>query len=128
LMSLRIALGALFGVVLSLPFGYPQFVLFCKAAWKPSVFFDPNAGVLTKQAVLLLLPFILGFSTSLVIQILTQLVEAVQTFLGRKPHGPCTHAATSTFGTQSDVVVADPDGPRPLNPRAVPGRRKRLPG
>jgi hypothetical protein len=68
LMSLRVALGALFGVVLTLPFGYPDFLNFCKAVWKPSVFFNPNAGVLTKQAVFLLLPFVLGFSTSLVIR------------------------------------------------------------
>jgi hypothetical protein len=37
-----------------------------------------------------LLPFVLGFSTSLVIQILSQLVDAVQAFLGRRPN-----AATS---------------------------------
>jgi hypothetical protein len=109
LMSLRIALGALFGVVLSLPFGYPEFVLFCKAAWKPGVFFDPNAGVLTKQAIFLLLPFILGFSTSLVIQVLTQLVEAVQTFLGRKPHVACAHPSIPPRSLQSHAVVTDPD-------------------
>jgi hypothetical protein len=84
LMLLRVALGALFGVVLTLPFGYPEFLNFCKAIWKPSEFYDPAAGVLTKQAVFLLLPFVLGFSTSLVILILSQLVEAIETFLGRK--------------------------------------------
>jgi hypothetical protein len=88
LMSLRIALGALFGVVLSLPFGFPEFVKFCKVAWKPSVFYDQNAGATTiaEQAAFLLLPFIFGFSTSLVILVLTQLADAVQTFLGRRPN------------------------------------------
>jgi hypothetical protein len=86
LISLRVALGGLFAVVLSLPFGYPEFLSFCKAAWKPSVFLNTDAGVLTKQAIFLLLPFVLGFSTSLVILILTQLVDAVQAFLGRRPN------------------------------------------
>ncbi|MFK4616730.1 hypothetical protein [Bradyrhizobium diazoefficiens] len=87
LMSLRISLGALFGVVLSLPFGFPEFVKFCKLAWKPSVFYDPKLGGIdiAQEAVFLLLPFIFGFSTSLVILVLTQFAEAVQTFLGRKP-------------------------------------------
>ncbi|WFU19941.1 hypothetical protein [Bradyrhizobium sp. CB3481] len=87
LMSLRISLGALFGVVLSLPFGFPEFVKFCKLAWRPSVFYDPKLGAIdiAQEAVFLLLPFIFGFSTSLVILVLTQLAEAVQTFLGRKP-------------------------------------------
>jgi len=127
LMSLRIALGALFGVVLSLPFGYPEFVLFCKAAWKPSVFFDPNAGVLTKQAIFLLLPFILGFSTSLVIQVLTQLVEAVQTFLGRKPQVASSHPSTSPRPLQSHVIAADPGPSSPSILTSNHGARKRPP-
>jgi hypothetical protein len=39
---------------------------------------------LSIQVVMLLLPFILGFSTSLVIFVLNQMLEAVQTFFGRK--------------------------------------------
>jgi len=86
LMSLRVALGALFGVVLSLPFGYPEFLIFCKIAWKPSQFYDPKTVSVVEQAVFLLLPFIFGFSTSLVIMVLTQLADGVQAFLGRKPN------------------------------------------
>ena len=98
LMSLRVTLGALFEVVLSLPFGYPEFLAFCKAIWKPSQFYDPSTGVLTTQAILLLLPFVLGFSTSLVIQVLSQLVEAIQAFLGRR--------TTATIAPSSAVPPA----------------------
>jgi hypothetical protein len=90
LMYLRIALGALFGVVLSLPFGFPEFLSFCRVAWKPSIFYNPKAGAVSiaGEAAFLLLPFIFGFSTSLVILVLTQLSNAVQTFLGRQPLAP----------------------------------------
>ncbi|SHN73495.1 hypothetical protein SAMN05444170_2493 [Bradyrhizobium erythrophlei] len=109
LMSLRIALGALFGVVLTLPFGYPQFLEFLKAVWKPTVFYDPNLSVVTKQSVILLLPFILGFSTSLVMLILSQLVEAAQVFLGRRPRAaymhPCSSSETNDDGTSLRPVA-----------------------
>jgi hypothetical protein len=91
LMLLRVALGALFAVVLTLPFGYSDFLSFCSRIAKPFLqppspnTGAPDAGLLTKQAVLLLLPFVLGFSTSLVILILNQFVDAVQTFFGRRP-------------------------------------------
>jgi len=78
LMCLRIILGALFGLVLALPFGFRDFVIFCAELKSGSA----NASF-TMQAVMLLLPFVLGFSTSLVIMILNRLVEAVQTFFGK---------------------------------------------
>lgn len=78
LMLLRIILGALFGLVLTLPFGFLGFVGFvqdiAKGGSLPSV---------TTQTMLLLLPFILGFSTSLVIMILNRLVDGVQAFFGK---------------------------------------------
>ena len=37
------------------------------------------------QALWLLMPFVLGFSTSLVILVLARAVEAVQTFFGKSP-------------------------------------------
>ncbi len=85
LLALRMTLGALFAVVLTLPFGYPEFLGFCRSIWKPSQFYNPTAGALTTQAIFLLLPFVLGFSTSLVMLVLNQLVEAVQAFFGRRP-------------------------------------------
>jgi hypothetical protein len=38
---------------------------------------------LSSQAIMLLLPFVLGFSTSLVIMILNRLLDAVQAFFGK---------------------------------------------
>jgi hypothetical protein len=109
LMSLRIALGALFGVVLTLPFGYPQFLEFLRAVWRPAVFYDPNLSILTKQTVFLLLPFILGFSTSLVLLVFSQLVEAAQVFLGRRPRSvsshPCHLPGTSANSCAEKPVV-----------------------
>lgn len=84
LIIMRIALGALFGLVLSLPFGFPQFLDFCHAIGATD---NPGSDrpAVTVQAMMLVLPFILGFSTSLVILILTRFVDAVQGFFGRMP-------------------------------------------
>jgi hypothetical protein len=84
LMVLRIALGGLFGLVLSLPFGVQGYVTFCLALFAGR---EEAQGV-TTQAIMLLLPFVLGFSTSLVIMVLNQFVDALQTFFGRKPIAP----------------------------------------
>jgi hypothetical protein len=85
LITLRVVLGALFAVVLTLPFGYSNFVGFCRylATYNGA----PSGDLvqqLTAQALSLLLPFVLGFSTPSVILILNRLVEAVQTFFGRR--------------------------------------------
>jgi hypothetical protein len=85
LITLRVVLGALFAVVLTLPFGYSNFIDFCRylATYNGSQPHD-ILQQLTAQALSLLLPFVLGFSTPSVILILNQLVEAVQTFFGRR--------------------------------------------
>jgi|SRR5580658_10027075 hypothetical protein len=80
LMFLRITLGALFGLVLTLPVGYEAFLKFVttivvRTNDKPDV---------VQTATMLLLPFIFGFSTSLVILVLNRFVEAVQGFFGGK--------------------------------------------
>ena len=70
LMLLRVALGALFAVVLTLPFGYSEFLTFCARIAQPfqqliakSGSEATDASVLTREAVFLLLPVVLGFST-----------------------------------------------------------------
>ena len=79
LMILRITLGALFALVLTLPFGFESFRDFIKG-----FDFKPERSInVPMQAMLLLLPFVLGFSTSLVILVLNRLVDAVQTFFGK---------------------------------------------
>jgi hypothetical protein len=81
LIVLRIVLGALFGIVLTLPFGFASFGKFLADL---SIGGGQLSAGLALQSVLLLLPFILGFSTSLVIMILNQFVEAVQMFFGKR--------------------------------------------
>jgi hypothetical protein len=85
LMLLRVILGGLFGLVLTLPFGFDSFREFCKEIASGSARAAANTAntKLAADAVLLLLPFILGFSTSLVIMVLNRFVDAVQTFFGR---------------------------------------------
>ena len=93
LMVLRISLGALFGLVLTLPFGFAGFVEFISSisrvpvaglgASGAAVGIPAAVSTITTQALMLLLPFILGFSTSLVILVLNRLVEAVQGFFGK---------------------------------------------
>jgi len=100
LMLLRIALGALFGLVLTLPFGFQGFTEFM-ATVAPARLNADAAPQKTAQAMLLLLPFLFGFSTSLVIMVLNRLVDAVQAFFGRiesserSPMGPSSVSPSS---------------------------------
>jgi hypothetical protein len=72
----RVLLGALFSLVLTLPFGYRSFVNFYK------LISDEKATFQVQEASLLLAPFLFGFSTSLVLTVLNRLVEGVQTLFG----------------------------------------------
>jgi hypothetical protein len=107
LIILRIVLGALFGTVLTLPFGDLSYLKFILEAGRTDL---PPPGVetpkteLLQQAIMLLLPFILGFSTNLVIMILNRFVEAVQSFFGRSP--PSLPAATATADALNKTVHA----------------------
>lgn len=87
LLVLRISLGALFGVVLTLPFGFNSFTKFIDLLLQgasPTPEGSQALDRVTLQSLLLLLPFVLGFSTSLVILILNQFVDAIQSFFGKK--------------------------------------------
>jgi hypothetical protein len=80
---LRLVLGALLGTMLTFPWAFPVFQAFVAA-----LLTSPVAKVDIKQeqftqALWLLMPFVLGFSTSLVILVLSRAVEAVQTFFGK---------------------------------------------
>ena len=105
LVSLRISLGALFGLVLTLPFGFEGFVQFLDAVVmgqkEPT---QPSQIDVTTQAIMLLLPFILGFSTSLVILILNRLVEAVQGFFG-KPGSTDRQTTSATISISKEKRV-----------------------
>lgn len=92
LMILRIALGALFGLVLTLPFGFESFKEFINAFGASDL---PRKFSVSQQAILLLLPFVLGFSTSLVIMILNRLVDGIQTFFGKSGTGESIEAPSA---------------------------------
>jgi hypothetical protein len=83
LLAVRIVLGSLFGFFLSMPFGFYSFVTFWEslAHGTPA----PSAANFSFEAALLLLPFVLGFSTSLVILVLSRFVESITVFFGGRP-------------------------------------------
>jgi hypothetical protein len=88
LLAVRIVLGSLFGVVLSIPFGFDSFVTFCQTIGSGAAQGGQNTWVsYGVQATLLLMPFILGFSTSLVILILNRFVESIGVFFGQGRDG-----------------------------------------
>ena len=79
LITLRIVLGSLFALVLALPFGFDGYYNFLLRSVNPKA----GAPITSSDALMLILPFLLGFSTSLVIMILNRLIEAAQSFFGR---------------------------------------------
>jgi hypothetical protein len=112
LINLRIALGALFALVLTLPFGFTGYVKFIRGIVTVTQFNGPSApdAVTTSDALMLIMPFLLGFSTSLVIMILNRMLEAAQSFFGKTlittaPTAPASTVAampaTSGSGTGS---------------------------
>jgi hypothetical protein len=84
LVMMRVVLGALFAVILALPFGYQSFQKFGQNL------FVPNSTVDLSEGLLLLLPFILGFSTPLVLSILNRFVQSAQTFFGVREQSEAT--------------------------------------
>lgn len=81
---LRLVLGALFGTLLTLPWAFPGFLDFASALASPaSATNDLSTSELLIRSSWLLAPFVLGFSTSLVILVLTRAVESLQTFFGK---------------------------------------------
>jgi hypothetical protein len=81
LLAVRIVLGALFGVVLSIPFGFYSFITFCESIAR-GIASQSAANFSLAGALPLLLPFVLGFSTSLVILVLNRFVESITVFFG----------------------------------------------
>jgi hypothetical protein len=83
LLLLRMLLGALFALIITIPFGFNDFVEFTQGLIKPvPVDNGAEGGKIALQAVLLLLPFVLGYSTSLTIVILNRFLSAIKAFFG----------------------------------------------
>lgn len=116
LLQLRIILGALFGLVLTLPFGYDGFTLFIESVAKHSASATAASATaasgagsnsapplapnpLSTSALIMLLPFVFGFSTSLVIMVLNRLIEGGQAFFGKPSSVDARSPATSGRGS-----------------------------
>jgi hypothetical protein len=80
LLAVRIGLGSLFGFFLSVPFGFYSFGAFWESVTHRTP--APSSASFSFEAALLLLPFVLGFSTSLVILVLNKVVESITVFFG----------------------------------------------
>jgi hypothetical protein len=112
LINLRVALGALFALVLTLPFGFDGFVKFIGNLAGENL-------VSGSDALMLILPFLLGFSTSLVIMVLNRMLEAAQSFFGR--------TIVTTVSTAAAPKVSSPSRGKPSNGPKARVRRKRAP-
>ena len=75
LVAMRVMLGALFGCIVSLPFGFQYFKDF--ANWV-----IVGGDLDSVRGVFLLLPFLLGFSTTLLMTVLNRMVTGVETVFG----------------------------------------------
>lgn len=108
LLYLRIALGGLFSLVLTLPYGFSGFKLFIFSLVSLSGQNSLSAG----DALMLIIPFLLGFSTSLVIMILNRLLEATQSFFGRTVVAvvPPSRGQVRARGSQMDTPASKRDG------------------
>jgi hypothetical protein len=75
LVLMRIILGGLFGCIVSLPFCFPYFKEFTAWVVKDG---DIDSG----RGILLLVPFLLGFSTTLVMAVLNRMISGIETMFG----------------------------------------------
>ena len=75
LVIMRLILGALFAVILCLPVGYRAFLNFAQNLPKGNL-------ISPADSILLLLPFLMGFSTPLVLAVLGRLIQSARTFFG----------------------------------------------
>jgi hypothetical protein len=95
---IRVLMGALFAMILSLPFWYNSF-------YKFGHILDPSPKDQQpelKDVMALLFPFVIGFSTPLVLSILNRLVESVQTLFGVRPHPNHAGLSRSIEGRSDD--------------------------
>ncbi|MBH5392088.1 hypothetical protein [Bradyrhizobium diversitatis] len=83
LISLRVALGSIFALVLGAPFAHEGFMKFLEKF----LFTKANVAGSITDGLALILPFVLGFSTSVVITIMNRFIEATLSFFGYTPKG-----------------------------------------
>lgn len=88
LLFLRLIMGALFAMVITLPIGFSVFIDFAhsiNSAGTVGPLAKPNdLTEILKQASLFLLPFVLGYSTDLTIVVLNRVIDSIKALLGVK--------------------------------------------
>jgi len=89
LVVMRIILGALFGCIVSLPFCWEYFIEFATSIISATAHIAPavpsgevGARSEPQRGILLLVPFLLGFSTTLVMAVLNRLIAGVEAVFG----------------------------------------------
>jgi hypothetical protein len=108
---LRMVLGGVFALVLALPFGLADFTSFCGYAGS-LVGGTPasTASLATSslaQAFALVMPFLLGFSTSLVTNVLSRFINGLQMFFTKSlPAAPEAGSGKPARSGQPAVVAA----------------------
>jgi hypothetical protein len=100
LVVMRIVLGALFGCIVSLPFCFPYFKEF--TGWVLN-----GGGLDAGHGVFLLVPFVLGFSTTLVMAVLNRMIAGIETMFGIE-RSAAKGAQRTADGPATSGVRADP--------------------
>jgi hypothetical protein len=102
LVGMRIVLGALFGCIVSLPFCFPYFNEFTDWVTKGG---DLAGG----RGVLLLVPFLLGFSTTLVMAVLNRMIAGIESMFGIErgvpKRAPDTTGVRTTLDARADQAA-----------------------
>jgi hypothetical protein len=106
LVAMRIVLGALFGCIVSLPFCFPYFKDF--TTWVRT-----GGDLDSARGLLLLVPFLLGFSTTLVMAVLNRMIAGIETMFGIE------RIASKRSARPTDVVAA-PDARADEAPALTP--------
>jgi hypothetical protein len=120
LINLRVALGALFALVFTLPFGYVGYAKFINVLTGQRATPTPSPLDIS-DSLMLVLPFLLGFSTSLVIMILNRMLEAAQSFFGRTLI--TTAPTTSSSEGNASLGIAGQNYTGAAHPRTNPRSR-----
>ncbi|MGO6784019.1 hypothetical protein ACC718_32830 [Rhizobium ruizarguesonis] len=120
LVATRIIAGALFGCILSLPFGYGSFRFFI-------ISYNTFTGSGTQQqtpltfaqGLLLLLPFVFGYSTSAILLVLQKFSEGLERFFGQSGRSPL-EVRPAPADQNGEPPPAAKSGPAPAKGRPAP--------
>ena len=82
-LKIRIILGALFGFLLGLPIAHPALHIIYMSMNNPPAKGELMPDDVSAQSIaLMVMPFLIGFSTNLVLVILSRFISSIQTVFG----------------------------------------------